>query len=226
MLQGCQRGSGLNRRCHMDERRENASGGSQRLIIVVDGPNFAGKTTFVGRILESLASRGRVSRVLNFPRANSYWGAQARKAFADPNQCEEVRAELVAQDFAEELTAVSKTQADEVVVWDRFYLSTCSCQGFAGWRKLLHHQLFDYPVQPDFYVVLDVDYAEALRRAKKKRDEEGVAWDQRIEDIELASEEAWDAAREKFAHYARLVKEKLPNTTFVKIDHNGVLTLL
>lgn len=226
MLQGCQRGSGLNRRCHMDERRENASGGSRRLIIVVDGPNFAGKTTFVRRILESLASRGRVSRVLNFPRSNSYWGAQARKAFADPNQCEEVRAELVAQDFAEELTAVSETQADEVVVWDRFYLSTCSCQGFAGWRKLLHHQLFDYPVQPDFYVILDVDYAEALRRAKKKREEEGVAWDQRIEDIELASEEAWDAAREKFAHYARLVKEKLPNTTFVKIDHNGVLTLL
>jgi thymidylate kinase len=209
----------------MDERRENESAGS-RLIIVVDGPNFAGKTTFVGRILESLPSRGRASRVLNFPRANSYWGAQARKAFADPNQCEEVRAELVAQDFAEELTAVSKTQTDEVVIWDRFYLSTCSCQGFAGWRKLLHHQLFEYPVQPDYYVLLDVDYTEALRRAKKKREEEGVAWDQRIEDIELASEEAWDAAREKFALYAQLVKEQLPNTVFLKIDHNDVLTPL
>ena len=209
----------------MDERRENESGDT-RLIIVVDGPNFAGKTTFVGRMLESIAARGRASRVLNFPRAKSYWGAQARKAFADQSQCEEVRAELVAQDFAEELTAVSKTQTDEVVIWDRFYLSTCACQGFAGWKKLVHHQLFDYPVQPDFYVVLDVDYPEALRRAQKKREEEGVAWDQRIEDIELASEEAWDAAREKFAHYARMAKEHLPNTVFVKIDQNQVLTLL
>lgn len=209
----------------MDERRENASAGT-RLIIVVDGPNFAGKTTFVGHLLDAIAGRGRASRVLNFPRADSYWGRQARKAFADPSQCEEVRAELVAQDFAEELTAVSKAKTDEVVIWDRFYLSTCACQGFAGWKKLMHHRLFDMPVQPDYYVVLDVDYTEALRRAKKKREEEGVAWDQRIEDIELASEEAWDAAREKFAHYARMAKEHLPNTVFLKIDHHNVLTLL
>lgn len=190
--------------------------GSRPLIIVVDGPNFAGKTTFVNRLRGHTARAN--TRVHGFPRGDTFFGKLARKTFADECETEATRAGYVAQDFVEALKEVATDTSQDLIIWDRFYLSTCACQGYAGWQALKQHRVFDYPVQPDVYVIVDVDYPEALRRATARREAQGIAWDQRIEDKELASEEAWDAARMRFMTYAQMAQRHMPNTKFLKVD--------
>jgi len=203
------------------EQANGGSRGTRPLIIVVDGPNYAGKTTFVGRLSQH-TTRANI-RVHGFPRGDTFFGKLARKTFADERETEDTRAGYVAQDFVEALKEIATDSSQDLVIWDRFYLSTCACQGYAGWQALKQHRVFDYPVQPDVYVIVDVDYSEAVRRAAARRAAQGIAWDQRIEDKELASEEAWDSARMRFMTYAQMAKRHMPNTTFLRVDQHDTV---
>lgn len=213
----------------MDDRTEN-NRYTRPLTIVVDGSNYAGKSTLVRKLRDSFArtrhGEGFV-HTAGFPRANTYWGAQARKSISDVKSYPAVSAELVAQDFAEALQEAQETSPSDILIWDRFYLTTCTYQGFAGWRALLKHNLFDYDVQPDFYIICDVEYETAIARRNKRWEEEGKPWDAEFEEhSELRSKEAWDAKRELFLTYTEMCKPYLPNTVFLRLNERNELTVL
>ena len=142
-------------------------------LITFEGIEGSGKTTQISMLVQHLRDRGLEVRTTREPGGTSL-GERLRDILLDPALSpvavaellilEAARAQLVATVIAPALTA------GDIVVCDRFADSSLAYQGGArglGWELVRPlNELACRSIRPDRTLVLDLDVADALARAR------------------------------------------------------------
>lgn len=146
------------------------------MLIVLEGPEGAGKTTQIGLLGESLARAGRTVVSLREP-GGTPLGEEIRKVLLHDATLEIVpRAEsllfMAARAQIVEKEVMPALRQGATVLLDRFFLSTYAYQ-MAG-RGLPHDQvmaanrLATATLRPDLTILLTMPASEGLARARKR----------------------------------------------------------
>jgi dTMP kinase len=179
-------------------------------FIVLDGPEGAGKSTQIERLVGRLRELGRTTTAVRDPGSTPV-SERIREVLLDPRLPDmDVRTEvfLYMASRAEMVKRVIRPALDVglVVVSDRFISSTAAYQGAAGgidpaviWQL---GQVACAGVEPDLTVILDLDVGRGFGRMKRERDR-----------IESKDREYHEKVRQGFLAMARERPDK-----FVVID--------
>lgn len=146
-------------------------------LIVVEGPEGAGKTTQLARLAEWLADRGRASHVVREP-GTSPVGQEIRRLVLDPAYAVAprteallfmaARAELVASELRPRL------EAGQTVFADRFFLSTYAYQihgrGLPEAEIVAANRFATQDLVPDLTLLLQLAPSAGLERARRRSD--------------------------------------------------------
>ncbi len=169
----------------------------QGRFITFEGTEGCGKTTQISRLAESLQSAGRRVTLTREPGGTPI-GDQIRKILLDPgNKALHPRAELLlyaasrAQHLAERI--LPAVEAGHVVLCDRFSDATLAYQGYGRGLDIGAIRTLDRFVTggltPHLTVLLDLDAAAGLARARGRNTSAGLAHESRFEELELAFHE-------------------------------------
>jgi dTMP kinase len=149
--------------------------GERGRLVVVEGPEGAGKTTQLARLDEWLAARGRRLHVVREP-GTSEVGREIRRLVLDPrydvaDRTEALlfmaaRAELVATELLPRLAA------GQTIFADRFFLSTYAYQihgrGLPEAEIVAANRLATQELVPDLTLLLQLPPATGLERARRR----------------------------------------------------------
>jgi len=166
-------------------------------FITFEGTEGCGKTTQVSRLAESLQASGRQVTQTREPGGTPI-GDQVRKILLDPaNKALHPRAELLlyAASRAQHLTEriLPAIDAGLIVLCDRFSDATLAYQGYGrgldiGVIRSLD-QIVTGGLSPHLTVLLDIDAAKGLSRARGRNSSAGLAHEGRFEELDLAFHE-------------------------------------
>lgn len=159
------------------------------VIIALDGVDYAGKSTMVGRVKAELERSGYGVHVVGFP-TNCGKGAVARECFLNDDAVG--AAENMIGNMVEVLDGLHELSGPDVVIYDRFTASTYANQGFAVTEsEIVSQNLAEHPMNPERYYVFTLAQDAAIERHEAMVAYVGKAWDDdRTEEV-LYDEERW-----------------------------------
>lgn len=200
------------------------------IVIPTDGPDYAGKTTFIAKLKAALEERCLKVVVENHPSENTETGKLIRRYILESRSNREI-AELFVKAFRETTERVALDKTVDVLILDRYSPSTMVYQGDDGVEVVMASKLLQDGPPIDIMVAMDVDYNEALKRAKKRLEEQGKDWDSDVlTSRHIASEANWDALRARYKRafdiHAKYVEEIVDGTDIDDIVSTVELMLL
>ena len=201
------------------------------LLVVLDGPEGVGKTTQVAALVRRLAAAGVAAHGHREP-GGTPLGEAVRALLLDPRQGDVTpRAEaLLFMAARAQLMARVEAQlaAGEVVVLDRFFLSTYAYQiagrGLPAAAVRAANQLAVGALVPDLTLLLVGDPAEAQRRVQARggldrMEREGDAFHERVAIAFLAAADpAWQRAHPEVGPVARIDASGSVDAVAARID--------
>lgn len=169
-------------------------GAGRGLLLVIEGPEGAGKSTQVARLARWLAVSGRSHLELREP-GGTVLGEQIRRLLLDHHDLDisaAAEAALFIASRAELVSSVIRPALGEgtVVTLDRFFLSTYAYQihgrGLDEGALRAANSLATDGIVPDLTLLLTLSSAEGLRRADKRgardrMESSGDAFHRRVE---------------------------------------------
>jgi dTMP kinase len=143
-------------------------------LIVLEGPEGAGKTTQIALLAKRLASRGRVVS-LREP-GGTPLGDEIRRVLLDPKSDVSPRAEALLYMASRAQLVEREVQpalaASAIVLLDRFFLSTYAYQvagrGLPEAHVVSANRLATADLRPDLTILLSLPVEEGLARAKSR----------------------------------------------------------
>ncbi len=166
-------------------------------FITFEGIEGSGKSSQITLLTEYLRSKQRAVMLTREPGGTPI-GDQVRKVLLDPaNKALDPQAELLlyAASRAQHLTQVVRPAlaSGMVVLCDRFSDATIAYQGYGRGLDLTVIHALDRIVtagmRPDLTIVLDVEAAVGLARARSRNDQQGLEAEARFENEALAFHE-------------------------------------
>jgi len=166
-------------------------------FITFEGIEGSGKSSQITLFADHLRSQHRAVTLTREPGGTPI-GDQVRKILLDPgNKALDPSAELLlyAASRAQHLKEVIRPalQRGDIVLCDRFSDATIAYQGYGRGLDLDRIHVLDRLVtegmRPDLTIVLDVDAAVGLARARGRNDQQGLEAEARFENEELAFHE-------------------------------------
>lgn len=144
------------------------------LLIAFEGVDGCGKGTQIAHLRAYLAARpsGALDAVFTREPTDGPDGQRIRAAAREgaPISPEQELAWFVADRTEHVRTLIEPAlAAGQIVVTDRYYLSTVAYQGARGldWREILRASEAQYPV-PDLFVLLTLDAERAMQRVESR----------------------------------------------------------
>ncbi len=173
---------------------------SRGLLVVMEGPEGAGKSTQLKRLSEWLAAQGRTVIAVREP-GGTVVGDEIRRVLLDPASEIVPRAEallfMASRAQLVETEIRPALEADAIVLVDRFFLSTYAYQGVGRGLPTDELQLANgmatSGLVPDLTVLLTLPVEAGLARAARRGERD------RMERAELAFHERVARAFETFA---------------------------
>ncbi len=152
-----------------------AGAGERGRLVVIEGPEGAGKTTQLARLTEWAAARGRRLRVVREP-GTSPVGREIRRLVLDPQYDVAARTEaLLFMAARAELVATEllpRLEAGEIVFADRFFLSTYAYQihgrGLPEADIVAANRFATQGLVPHLTLLLRLPPAMGLERARRR----------------------------------------------------------
>jgi len=166
-------------------------------FITFEGIEGSGKSSQISLLTNHLRSKQLAVTLTREPGGTPI-GDQVRKILLDPaNKTLDPSAELLlyAASRAQHLTEVIRPALEigNIVLCDRFSDATIAYQGYGRGLDLALIQALDRLVtagmRPDLTIVLDVEAAVGLARARGRNDQQGLAAEARFENEALAFHE-------------------------------------
>lgn len=189
-------------------------------IIVVDGPDYAGKSTLIKSIRATAEAAGHTVTMMAFPRHSNPDGAKARALIAGMSSDKQLIAEHLTNDFIAAVNEISSLTDEHVVLFDRYCISTYVYQGHAAYLK--HHQIgfFNSPIPVDRYIVAWVPYSVAIQRHRKRQAEQGEDWDSEftLRGV-MRDEQSWNETVGRFEYYTDKLDRWLAFTRFDVVEN-------
>lgn len=182
------------------------------VIIAIDGVDYAGKSTIVGRLKEHFSAAGYRVETVNFPTGEGY-GKKARKAFIDGDVS--YTAECMVRNFVEVMDELQALDGPDLIIYDRHILSTVANQGLLqAHPHAVEFGAYTHEYAPQQYYVMTLPYAVAEERAMERAEEQGLGWDDGMTEKHLASEERWVALNRSYANGAQALANNMASTSF------------
>lgn len=173
--------------------------------VSIDGPDFGGKDTLANLIVGMLRAAGVNAVMVNHPTSTTEPGIRARNLVGQSASKHKI-AEAMCEDF--HITMDTVVPQYDVVIFNRFCISTISYQGVDGKGEVFRSKVADHPNAPKLYVALDVDYETAMARYKKRLAEQGKNWDDEVLTMRyLQDEKAWRGLRDAYRFGHQIVTE-------------------
>ncbi|MGE5172272.1 MAG: dTMP kinase [Betaproteobacteria bacterium] len=169
----------------------------QGAFITFEGIEGSGKSTQIVQLANYLSAHGR-SVILTREPGGTAIGDQVRKILLDPaNAALDPRAELLlyAAGRAQHLAEVIRPAltAGKIVFCDRFSDATLAYQGYGRGLDLELIRSLDRIVtegmRPDLTILLDIEAAAGLSRARKRNSRSGLEAEARFENEQLSFHE-------------------------------------
>lgn len=138
-------------------------------LIVIEGPDFSGRSTQIGIITTKLEADGHA--VLNTGLRRSELIAEGILEAKRNHQLGKKTLSLFyAADFADQLEnrIIPALQAGYIVLADRYIYTLMARDMVRGINRRWSHHLFGFALKPDLVFYLDVDPNELVHRAFKK----------------------------------------------------------
>jgi len=167
------------------------------VFITFEGIEGSGKSTQIALLAKSLAERGKAVTLTREPGGTAI-GDQVRKILLDPaNKALTPRAELLLYAAAraqhlEELVR-PELEAGKIVLCDRFSDATLAYQGYGrGLEEAMIgalDRMATAGLRPHLTILLDIDAAAGLARARGRNSSRGLETEARFENEELAFHE-------------------------------------
>ncbi|MEK6742937.1 MAG: dTMP kinase [Nitrospirota bacterium] len=163
-------------------------------FITFEGIEGSGKSTQISRLLHYLMNSGRPATLTREPGGTPI-GDQVRKILLDPaNRLLDPTAELLlyAASRAQHLREIIRPALDagRIVLCDRFSDATLAYQGYGRELSITTIQELDRIVtaglRPRLTILLDIDAATGVARARGRNMSEGLHGEARFENEELA----------------------------------------
>ncbi|MHB1223158.1 MAG: dTMP kinase [Gemmatimonadaceae bacterium] len=152
-----------------------AGAGERGRLVVVEGPEGAGKTTQLARLAEWMANRGQRPHLVREP-GTSEVGRQIRRLVLDPQYDVAARTEaLLFMAARAELVATElrpRLDAGQTIFADRFFLSTYAYQihgrGLPEADIVAANRFATQELVPDLTLLLQLPPATGLERARRR----------------------------------------------------------
>lgn len=152
-----------------------AGAGERGRLVVVEGPEGAGKTTQLARLAEWMANRGQRLHVVREP-GTSQVGREIRRLVLDPQYDVAARTEaLLFMAARAELVATElrpRLEAGQTIFADRFFLSTYAYQihgrGLPEADIVAANGFATQTLVPDLTLLLQLPPATGLERARRR----------------------------------------------------------
>jgi len=144
------------------------------LLIVIEGIDGSGKSTLAKGLYEHLNQKG-LSCIHTFEPTNGPWGKRLREGFLKkvrPSAREEL--EMFIKDRMEHVKKVilPALKNGQIVICDRYYLSTMAYQGARGLDvDKIRQENEAFAPRPDLVILLEIEPEKAARRIKHGRGE-------------------------------------------------------
>lgn len=177
------------------------------MLIVFEGIDGTGKTTFTQRIASYFSSLGREVVVSHEP-TNGPWGRKLRESAEKGRMSAEEELDCLLRDRRDHVNDLILPALHEgkVVILDRYYFSTMAYQGTRGIDPAhIRHLNEEFAPSPDHLVILDLDVAEALERIGARGDTANHF--ERKESLQLCRDFFLSLANEPFAHLISVVDD-------------------
>ena len=165
------------------------------MIIVIEGPDQAGKKTQSYLLAKALSSRKLKTRIFNFPDYSTPIGKEIDKYLRGKRKFPpQVIHCLLAANRWEKLNEIERANSkNSVLIMNRYYQSNL-VYGLVNSLKLTWLESLDEGLpKPDLVIVLNVSPKESFRRKKSKRDK---------------FEKDWKFSQKVFKTYRSLAKKK------------------
>ncbi|ANZ50545.1 putative thymidylate kinase [Erwinia phage vB_EamM_Stratton] len=192
--------------------------------VSIDAPDFAGKDTLSNLVVGMLRAAGINAVMINHPTNVTEPGIRARNLVGQSAAKQKI-AEAMCEDF--HITMDVKVPMYDVVIFNRFCISTIAYQGVDGKGEVFRSKVADHPNAPQLYVAIDVDYDTAMARYKKRLAEQGKNWDDEVLTMRyLQDERSWNGLRDAYRFAHQIITEggdKFPLVNVVS-DDNIALT--
>lgn len=164
---------------------------SIKIILSVDGTEYAGKTTFCNLLKKLYEQVGMTVEIIGQPRKDTVYGRLARQLIAEGAPDKET-AEASTTDMLDTLDSISKRSAN-VIILDRHICSPATLQGDDGLQVVLNNKrLLRHNYGPEMYIQMCAPYDLMVERYNQRLKEEGPSWDQSRSDAMIGNREAWD----------------------------------
>lgn len=141
------------------------------ILVAVEGVDGAGKTTLVGALMEHLARLGLAAQRTKEPTDRTEAGRRIRASAASVRLplADELHAFLEDRRSHVESLIAPALERGEVVVVDRYYLSSIAYQGARGASPAKVRELNEaFAPIPDLVLVLDIDVDIGLARVRAR----------------------------------------------------------
>ena len=176
------------------------------LLVVLEGPEGAGKTTQLRLLADLLGARGQTVVAVREP-GGTVVGDEIRRILLDPASDITPRAEallfMASRAQLVEREIVPALERGSIVLVDRFFLATYAYQGIGRGipeRELqAANAMATQGLTPDLTVLLMLPVAEGLSRAMQRSAPSGAPGGDRMERVELAFHERVAHAFDSFA---------------------------